>query len=59
MLSAEVAHTRAQVADDTQVNAVLLTTGTFPIVDLSLSSEDSQPARTDRRRELRPRAEPA
>ena len=48
MLSAEVAHTRAQLPNDTQVNAVLLTTGTFPIVDLSLSSKTrSLPELTD------------
>src|SRR5260370_5246798 len=48
MLSAEVAHTRAHLPNDTQVNAVLLTTGTFPIVDLSLSSKTrSLPELTD------------
>ena len=39
MLSAAVAHTRAQLPSDTTVDAVLLTTGTFPIVDISLSSK--------------------
>ena len=48
MLSAAVAHTRAQLPGDTAVDAVLLTTGTFPIVDLSLSSKDrSLPELTD------------
>jgi CzcA family heavy metal efflux pump len=39
MLSASVAHTRTQLPSDTTVDAVLLTTGTFPIVDISLSSK--------------------
>src|ERR1700735_3465063 len=48
MLSAAVAHTRAQLPNDTSVDAVLLTTGTFPIVDLSLSSKTrSLPEITD------------
>ena len=48
MLSAAVAHTRAQLPTDTSVDAVLLTTGTFPIVDLSLSSKiRSLPELTD------------
>jgi CzcA family heavy metal efflux pump len=38
-LNAAVAHTRTQLPNDTAVDAVLLTTGTFPIVDLSLSSK--------------------
>ncbi len=47
-LSAAVAHTRAQLPGDTAVDAVLLTTGTFPIVDLSLSSKlRSLPELTD------------
>ncbi len=48
MLSAAVAHTRAQLPSDTAVDAILLTTGTFPIVDLSLSSKlRSLPELTD------------
>src|SRR5277367_3439630 len=48
MLNAAVAHTRAQLPADTSVDAVLLTTGTFPIVDLSLSSKTrSLPELTD------------
>ena len=48
MLSAAVAHTRAQLPNDTTVDAVLLTTGTFPIVDISLSSKiRSLPELTD------------
>ena len=48
MLSAAVAHTRAQLPNDTSVDAVLLTTGTFPIVDISLSSKTrSLPELTD------------
>ena len=48
MLSAAVAHTRAQLPTDTTVDAVLLTTGTFPIVDISLSSKiRSLPELTD------------
>ena len=39
MLSAAVAHTRSKLPADTQVDAVLLTTGTFPILDISLSSK--------------------
>jgi CzcA family heavy metal efflux pump len=39
MLSSAVAHTRTQLPNDTTVDAVLLTTGTFPIVDISLSSK--------------------
>src|ERR1019366_7567867 len=47
-LSAAVAHTRTQLPNDTAVDAVLLTTGTFPIVDLSLSSKlRSLPELTD------------
>jgi len=37
MLNAAVAHARAQLPNDTSVDALLLTTGSFPIVDLSLS----------------------
>ncbi|MFZ2064336.1 MAG: efflux RND transporter permease subunit, partial [Candidatus Binatus sp.] len=48
VLSAAVAHTRAQLPNDTSVDAVLLTTGTFPIVDISLSSKTrSLPELTD------------
>jgi CzcA family heavy metal efflux pump len=48
MLSAAVSHTRSQLPTDTAVDAVLLTTGTFPIVDLSLSSKvRSLPELTD------------
>jgi CzcA family heavy metal efflux pump len=48
MLSAAVAHTRAQLPSDTSIDAALLTTGTFPIVDLSLSSKvRSLPELTD------------
>src|SRR4029077_710097 len=39
MLSAAVAHARSKLPPDTAVDAVLLTTGTFPILDLSLSSK--------------------
>src|SRR6202166_1966529 len=39
MLSAAVAHTRTTLPADTQVDAVLLTTGTFPIIDISMSSK--------------------
>ncbi len=39
MLSAAVAHTRSKLPADTQVDAVLLTTGTFPILDISMSSK--------------------
>ena len=39
MLSAAVAHTRSKLPADTQVDAVLLTTGTFPIIDISMSSK--------------------
>jgi CzcA family heavy metal efflux pump len=39
MLSAAVAHTRSKLPADTTVDAVLLTTGTFPIIDISLSSK--------------------
>ena len=39
MLSSAVAHTRTQLPNDTTVDAVLLTTGTFPIVEISLSSK--------------------
>jgi CzcA family heavy metal efflux pump len=47
-LSAAVAHTRTQLPNDTAVDAALLTTGTFPIVDLSLSSKlRSLPELTD------------
>ncbi len=38
MLSAAVAHTRSTLPADTSVDAVLFTTGTFPIIDISLSS---------------------
>jgi CzcA family heavy metal efflux pump len=48
MLNAAVAHARAQLPNDTSVDALLLTTGTFPIVDLSLSSKvRSLPELTD------------
>ncbi len=48
MLNAAVAHTRAQLPNDTTLDALLLTTGTFPIVDLSLSSKiRSLPELTD------------
>src|SRR5258708_39729185 len=48
MLSASVAHTRSMLPPDISVDAVLLTTGTFPIVDLSLSSKTrSLPELTD------------
>ncbi len=48
MLNAAVSHARAQLPSDTAVDAVLLTTGTFPIVDLSLSSKvRSLPELTD------------
>ncbi len=47
-LSSAVAHARTQLPNDTSVDAVLLTTGTFPIVDLSLSSKvRSLPELTD------------
>lgn len=39
MLSAAVAHTRSTLPADTTVDAVLFTTGTFPIIDISLSSK--------------------
>src|SRR5260370_5329470 len=39
MLSAAVSHTRSKLPADTAVDAVLLTTGTFPIIDISLSSK--------------------
>ena len=39
MLNAAVAHARAQLPSDTNVDTLLLTTGTFPIVDLNLSSK--------------------
>ena len=39
MLNAAIAHTRAQLPADTSVDAVLLTSGTFPILDISLSSK--------------------
>src|SRR5271155_4336243 len=39
MLSSAVAHTRTQLPNDTTVDAVLLTTGTFPIIEISLSSK--------------------
>jgi CzcA family heavy metal efflux pump len=38
MLNAAVADTRSKLPADTSVDAVLLTTGTFPIIDISLSS---------------------
>jgi CzcA family heavy metal efflux pump len=48
MLNAAVAHARAQLPNDTAVDSLLLTTGTFPIVDLSLSSKvRSLPELTD------------
>src|SRR5216683_1453617 len=40
MLSAAVAHTRSKLPADTQVDAVLLTTGTFPILIVGMSSRD-------------------
>jgi len=39
MLSAAVAHTRSKLPADTAVDALLLTTGTFPIIDVSMSSK--------------------
>ncbi|HKN13219.1 MAG TPA: efflux RND transporter permease subunit [Candidatus Binatus sp.] len=48
MLNAAVAHARAQLPNGTAVDALLLTTGTFPIIDLSLSSKvRSLPELTD------------
>ena len=48
MLNAAVAHARSQLPNDTALDATLLTTGTFPIVDLSLSSKvRSLPELTD------------
>jgi len=48
MLNAAVAHARAELPNDTAVDSLLLTTGTFPIVDLSLSSKvRSLPELTD------------
>ncbi|HEV2170833.1 MAG TPA: efflux RND transporter permease subunit, partial [Candidatus Binatus sp.] len=48
MLNAVVAHTRAELPNDTMIDTELLTTGTFPIVDLSLSSKiRSLPELTD------------
>ena len=48
MLSAAIAHTRTELPHDTAVDAMLLTTGTFPMVDLSLSSKlRSLPELTD------------
>ena len=48
LLNAAIAHTRSQLPSDTSVDAVLLTTGTFPIVELSLSSKvRSLPELTD------------
>jgi CzcA family heavy metal efflux pump len=48
MLNAALAHARAQLPNDTVVDALLMTTGTFPIVDLSLSSKvRSLPELTD------------
>ena len=47
-LSSAVAHVRAQLPNDTMVDSTLLTTGTFPIVDLSVSSKiRSLPELTD------------
>jgi CzcA family heavy metal efflux pump len=47
-LSAAIAHTRSKLPNDTTVDAVLLTTGTFPIVDLTMSSQSrSLPELTD------------
>jgi multidrug efflux pump subunit AcrB len=47
-LNAAVAHTRSQLPSGTAVNAMLLTTGTFPILDISLSSKvRSLPELTD------------
>ena len=48
LLNAAIAHTRSQLPSETSVDAVLLTTGTFPIIDLSLSSKvRSLPELTD------------
>jgi CzcA family heavy metal efflux pump len=48
MLSAAIAPIRSQLPADTKVDALLLTSGTFPIVDLSLSSKSrSLPELTD------------
>ena len=48
MLSTAVAHARALLPPDSSVEAVLLTTGTFPILDISLSSSiRSLPELTD------------
>ena len=48
MLNAAIAHTRSELPNETTVDARLLTTGTFPIVELSLSSKvRSLPELTD------------
>ena len=48
LLNAAIAHTRSQLPSETSVDAVLLTTGTFPIIDPSLSSKvRSLPELTD------------
>lgn len=48
MLSAAVSHTRSQLPSDTAIDTALLTTGTFPIVDISMSSKiRSLPELTD------------
>jgi CzcA family heavy metal efflux pump len=47
-LNAAVGHVRSRLPPDTSVDAVLLTTGTFPIIDVSLSSQTrSLPELTD------------
>src|SRR5271168_4382240 len=47
-LNAAIAHERSRLPRDTSVDALLLTTGTFPIVDISLSSKvRSLPELTD------------
>jgi CzcA family heavy metal efflux pump len=48
MLSAAVSHTRSLLPSDTAIDTALLTTGTFPIVDISMSSKiRSLPELTD------------
>ena len=39
MLSAALSHTRSTLPSDTSIDTALLTSGTFPIVDISLSSK--------------------
>ena len=57
LLGAALAEVRANLPPGTTVDTRLLSTGTFPILDLSLSSRDAQPGRAYRRRDLRPGAE--